>query len=196
MSMAEAVRAAVQSPPAAPPPAAVTAPPPAPVEAPVLPPEDLIAPGPDLWIAARNEYSSKFPLQGAFAAEASFLSVSGRHFTIGIPEIHRMAATNLERPSAKIALEDILHRLSGQKLSLKIEVSADIEPAPAPEVSAPPPPDPAPVAVAEKLPPKQAAAAAAAEAAATAAQLEEEFRNDPLIQEALRLFDAKITKSA
>ena len=103
-----------------------------------------------------------------------------------------MAAVNLERPNVKSAIEEILARLSGQKLNLKVEVRADITAAPPPEVSAAPLPEPEP----EKSAPKQTKAAAATEAAERAAKIEEEFRNDPLIQEALRLFDAKITKSA
>lgn len=151
-------------------------------------------PGPELWHAAREEFSAKFPLQGGYAAEAAFLHVSGRNFVIGVPEEHRMAAQNLERPNVKSALEDILMRLSGQKVSLKIEVRADLAPLPAPEVSAPS--QPVPELALEKPSPKQAKAAAADEAAERMAKLEEEFRDDPLIQEALRLFDAKITKSA
>jgi DNA polymerase-3 subunit gamma/tau len=149
-----------------------------------------------LWESAREEFSKKLPLQGGYAAEATFLGVEGRQFIIGVPEEHRLAAMNLERPNVKAALEEILARHSGQKYSLKVEVCADLVAAPAPEVSAPPPvPEAAPVV--EKQPtPKQAKAAAADEAAERQAKFEEEFRNDPLIQEALKLFDARITQSA
>jgi DNA polymerase-3 subunit gamma/tau len=153
-----------------------------------------LPPGPELWHAVRGEISAKYPLQSGYAAEASFLRVEGGKFVIGVPEEHRLAAANLERPNLKKAMEDALCRLSGQKFSLRVEVSAEITAAPAPAPTAP--------AVLEKpvepenLPGKKGKAAAANEAAASAAQREEEFQNDPLIQEALRLFDAKIAQSA
>ncbi len=194
MSMADAVRAAVKSPPPA-----VAAPAPVPEPAPVILQEPAtpvgghLEPGPELWAAARDEFSAKFPLQGGYAAEATFLRADGRHFVIGIPEEHRMAAMNLERPTAKASIETILLSLSGHKLSLKVEVRPDIAPAPAPEVSAP---VAEPLQVAEKPSPKQAKALAEEDAAAASEKLAEEFRNDPLIQEALSLFDAKIASVA
>ena len=188
MSMADAVRAAVQD---APVPATPSALLPAVIQEP-SPAGEMIEPGPELWEAAREELGRKYPMQRGYAAEASFLCVKDRQFMIGVPEEHRVAGQSLERPNVKTAIEDILARLSGRKLTLKVEVRADIAAAPAPEVSAPVAPEPEP----EKPSPKQAKAAAADEAAGLAAKLEEEFRNDPLIQEALRLFDAKITKSA
>ena len=151
-------------------------------------------PGPQLWDAVREELARKAPMQCGYAAEASFLRVEGRQFFIGVPEIHRNAAQNLERANVKTLIEDILAKLSGTRFTLKVEVRADIEVAPAPEVSAPPSPEPAPAA--EKPSPKQAKTAALEEAAAQAAKFEEEFRDDPLIQEALKLFDAKIAKMA
>jgi DNA polymerase-3 subunit gamma/tau len=181
------------------PPVAASPPPPVSVPAVEVPESQPVAgveAGPGLWESAREEFSKKLPLQGGYAAEATFLGVEGRQFIIGVPEEHRLAAMNLERPNVKAALEEILARHSGQKYSLKVEVRADLVAAPAPEVSAPPPvPEAAPVV--EKQPtPKQAKAAAADEAAERQAKFEEEFRNDPLIQEALKLFDARITQSA
>ena len=190
MSMAEAVRAAVQSaPPTAVAPAPVTTP------AAVEEPTGSMAAGPELWDAVREELGRKFPMQSGYAAEASYLRAEGRQFIIGVPEDHRMAAMSLERTNVKAAIEDILHRLSGQKLVLKVEVSAEVAIAPAPEVSAPPPAE-APPPPEEKASPKKARAAEEEEAAARTARLEAEFRDDPLIQEALRLFDAKIASVA
>jgi DNA polymerase-3 subunit gamma/tau len=185
LSMAEAVRAAVQSPPA---PVAV----PAPVAAAAEPePPGAMEPGPEMWNAVRDELGRKFPMQSGYAAEASWLRAEGRSFVIGVPESHRIAGQSLERPNVKAALEDILFRLSGKKLALKVEISADVEVAPAPAVSAPSAaPEPAPAAVAAS--PGKAKDTAVEDAAAKSARLEAEFRDDPLIQEALRLFEAKI----
>ena len=191
MSMADAVRAAVKS---SPPPAATPVPDAAPaiVQEPAVPAGGHMEPGPELWEAVREELTRKAPMQSGYAAEASFLRNEGRNFVIGVPDVHRIAAQSLERPNVKALIEEIIVRLSGRKFALKVEVRADIDVAPAPEVSALPPPEAAPAA--EKPTPKQAKAAAEGEAAAVTAKLEEEFRDDPLIQEALTLFDAKIAK--
>ena len=190
MSMADAVRAAVKAPPA---PIAEPEPPPVTLQEPPAPVGGHLEPGPELWAATRTEFSAKYPLQGGYAAEASFLRIEGRNFVLGVPEEHRMAAMNLERVNVKTNLESILQSLSGQKLALKVEVRPDIAAAPAPEVSAP---APEPVPVAEKPSPKQARANAEEDAASAAEKLAEEFRNDPLIQEALSLFDAKVASIA
>jgi len=188
LSMADAVRAAVQTAPAPVP----AAPAPAPT-APEPETTGTMEPGPEMWHAVRDELGRKFPMQSGYAAEASWLRAEGRDFVIGVPESHRIAGQSLERPNVKAALEEIILRLSGKKLALRVEISADVEVAPAPEVSAPAPaPAAAPAPEPVKASPKKAKEAEEEEAAAKAARLEAEFRDDPLIQEALRLFDAKI----
>ena len=135
MSMAEAVRSAVQSAPATLTPSTTAEP------APMVAgePAGSMEAGPNLWHAVREDLGRKFPMQSGYAAEASYLRTEGRQFIIGVPEDHRMAATSLDRPNVKAAIEDILHRFSGQKFVLKVEVSAEVAVAPPPEVSAPAP---------------------------------------------------------
>ncbi len=191
LSMAAAVRAAVNS-PAAPAPVAAAAPPPAEAVVPDPKPAGRMEPGTEMWQAVRDELGRKYPMQSGYAAEASFLRADGKNFIIGVPESHRIAGQSLERPNVKSALEDIIQNLSGKKLLLKVEVSADVEVAPAPEVSAPAPAPAAPEPAAEKPSPKKSRESEEADAAARAAKIEEEFRNDPLIKEALELFDARI----
>jgi DNA polymerase-3 subunit gamma/tau len=187
-SMAEAVRAAVKTtpPPAAPPTTTL------PAAAPEPEPTGSMVPGPELWVAVTDEMEHrKLPLQRSYAIEASFLRAEGRHFVIGVPESQRGAGQSLERPGARSVVEDILYKLTGQKFSLKVEVSAAVEEAPAPVVSTPLA-IPEPLVEKEKPAAKASKAAEAEEAAAKAARLEDEFRDDPLIREALSLFDAKI----
>jgi len=188
ISMLEAVKAAV---------APAPAPEAAPAPEPELPSGAAIEPGPELWQATMEELQRKMPLQGAYAAEATFLEASGRNVVIGFPEDHRIAAQNIERPAAKSAVEEILSRLARQKLVLRIEVRAGLEVVTLPEVS-PPPPSPAqPAAAPEAKSPaaKQSKAAVPGELTADEiAKRDAEFRDDPLIQEALRLFDAKIAQ--
>lgn len=148
--------------------------------------------GLELWQATCAEFSTKFPLQAGYASEMHFLSTDHRILLLGVPAEQRMAAQSLERPNTRGALEDILARLSGRRLQLKIEVRSELQshdPIPMPDFfdsggsapesgpAAPPVPEPAPEPEPAGLDAK-------------------EFQNDPLIREALRLFEAKITKKS
>ena len=123
-----------------------------------------------------------------------FHSIVGSKFHIHFAEQDAMACESVQRPKTRDEIERILEQLSGKKFDLVTAVSNDVTPpvrtfmepeediAPAaPEPVAPPPPPP-PVE-------KKAAAKAAAEAVDP---LEEEFRKDPFIREALDQFEGKI----
>ena len=197
----------------APTPAAATAPPPWEEESPVRPPAPAPVPAPiaapeptpaaakvdpangaGLWKAALAEIEHRMPLTSSWAASGVFHSIVGSKFHIHFAEQDAMACESVQRPKTRDEIERILEQLSGKKFELVstvsdnvtppvrtyIEPEEDIAPA-APEPVAPPPPPP-PVE-------KKAAAKAAAEAVDP---LEEEFRKDPFIREALDLFEGKI----
>ncbi|RYD32896.1 MAG: hypothetical protein EOP86_14655 [Verrucomicrobiaceae bacterium] len=91
-------------------------------------------------------------------------------------------------------MEEILTRLSGRRLQLKIEVRADLQPfeplAPTEAESLPPPPS-----LTTSAPAKAPAAPPPAPVEPeTPVMDEKEFQNDPLIREALKLFEARVTK--
>jgi hypothetical protein len=174
--------------PAAPEPAAA-----APVEtkAPVIPspappPADSgpALTGEALWQATQAEFSKKYALQSSYAAEMHFMSVDERHLILGAPADQRMAVMSLERPATRAALEEILIKFAGRRLLIKIEIREDLQSreivlAPDPTDTAPPP-----AAAVEAPPPPPPTID------------EAEFKKDPLIKEALRIFEAKITKKS
>ncbi len=174
--------------PAAPEPAAA-----APVEtkAPVVPspappPADSgpALTGEALWQATQAEFSKKYALQSSYAAEMHFMSVDERHLILGAPADQRMAVMSLERPATRAALEEILIKFAGRRLLIKIEIREDLQSreivlAPDPTDTAPPP-----AAAVEAPPPPPPTID------------EAEFKKDPLIKEALRIFEAKITKKS
>ena len=136
-----------------------------------------------LWQATKAEFSKKLPLQSGYAAEMHFLSMDDRHLLLGVSPEQRLAIQPLERPATRAALEEILTRLAGRRLLVKFEVRDDLqchelteEASSGEPVSTTPP------------------ASSAAPVSAPPAIDEAEFQNDPLIKEALRLFEAKITK--
>ncbi len=189
-------RAALQQsepqPPAPPPTAAAPTPPPAIPAAPPQPPV-LVAPSAELWELIKADLIKQLPLQSGYAAEAQFISSSAGVFLVGVPEAHALAATSLERPNVKAALEALVEKHTGQSLRFKAEIRPELTPAilpektvsPAAPLAAPPASKPTKQAKAEDN--EEAALAAAAQAAR-----DEEFKKDPLIAEALRLFEARI----
>lgn len=179
--------AAAPAEPAPPPPKAPEPAPAAP--APTAAPDAAPAlQGEALWRAAQAEFTKKFALQSSYAAELHFLSEDQRHFYLGAPSDQAMAVQTLDRPSIRAALEDILSGLAGRRLLAKMELRADL-------LSRAIVPDPTPVPSAPSAPPAPAPNAAPNSASAAPPSFDEAaFQNDPLIKEALRLFEATIAK--
>ncbi len=187
-SLRDQLRANLDAAAPAPTPAPAPAPPPPAPPAPSAPPTPTAAPlaGEALWQGTQAEFGKKFPLQSSYASELSFISEDERHFYLGAPGDQQMAVQTLERPSIRAALEEILSGFAGRRLLVKMELRADllsreIAPEPPPSLSTAPTPAPA-------APTPAASAAPAFDEAA--------FQNDPLIKEALRLFEATIAKRA
>jgi hypothetical protein len=124
------------------------------------------------------------PMQGAFAAEAVFLRAEGRTVVIGFPESQATASQSLMRPAAKASLERVAAEVSGQDLVFRAEVRADLVPVPLPEPTGGQARVEVPVAVPEV---KVEAAVVATPEAVMA-----EFMDDPLIREALKVFEATV----
>ena len=144
--------------------------------------------GAALWQATNDEFSKKFPLQAGYAAEMHFLSADAKSILLGAPSGQRIAMQSLERPSIRAAIEEILARFAGRKVLVKFELREDLQSnelftAGDPDQTSAAPDSPAPSngpPSSTALPPEPID--------------EAEFQNDPLIKEALRLFEAKITK--
>lgn len=147
--------------------------------------------GTTLWAETLTEIENSMPLTSSWAAAGTFDSIQGSKFHIVFAMSDAIACESLQRPKTRKEIESILEQLSGQKYELVTSVSDEmispVKVAPAePEQSAPTPvpSEPAPA-------PKKAPATAKPPAVA-ANPIEEEFRNDPFIREALDIFEAKI----
>ncbi len=148
------------------------------------------ASGADLWEKTVAELQVRKPMQAAFAAQGTFLEQRGTELVIGFAPASAMAKDSLNRPAAKAAVEEIIAAISGQSITLKLETRDDIAPPAPPPVPQPPPrPEPAPVTPPPAAAPEPAPAPVEAELPKMS---EEEFYNDPLIAEALTVFEADI----
>jgi len=141
--------------------------------------------GAALWEAARAALIDTRPLFETWLSAASFVSHSEGRFVIGFSPEQRFFRESLSRYEKDI--EEQLSAFAPSPIRLTIEVSADIEPvamleieddepgSPVEEITAPP--------VAE-IPEPEAPVAPG-----------EDFKNDPLIKEALVTFEARVIKS-
>jgi hypothetical protein len=154
-----------------------------PVKEVVRPEVSVRVPDAALWEEIRGEFSRRMPMQGAFAAEAVFLRAEGRTVVIGFPESQATASQSLMRPAAKASLERVAAEVSGQDLVFRAEVRADLVPVPLVEATAGQAGVEVPVAVPE---PKVEVTAATPETVMA------EFMDDPLIREALKVFEATV----
>lgn len=189
-SLREAVRTSLKSPPER------EREPESPSPQPARPAETAAEPvqdGEALWEAARRDFSAKYPLQAGFAAACVYLGMDGSKLRLGVAPTDRMAAESISRPTPRAALEEVLARHSGMRVTFSVEVRDDIVP-PEPELpepveeTAPPAPAEPPADLQEtspQMPP-----------APDPKSIDEEFRNDPLIREALRIFEARISSGS
>lgn len=208
-----AVAATVSPPPAAAPsPTPPTVPTPAPQESPTAtpPPQPLAeteeatpalfnepAPAPTprgparqgeaLWQQTLAEIQARKPLLHGWALHGVFLEQRDEEMVIGFSPASRMPKDQLSRPATRAAIEEIFTALSGSPLRLNLVTREDIAPPPPPPRPEPEPPPPAPEAPREEAPPPPP------EEPEPPALDEAAFYDDPLIAEALKIFEAKIT---
>lgn len=140
--------------------------------------------GEALWESARRALIAAKPLFETWLSAAAFVSHEGEAFVIGFSSEQRFFRDSLSRYEKDI--EEAVAARCAAPVRLEIVVRADIAPAamaPMEEAEAPPPPAaaPAPAPVAPAAPP--------------AAGADGDFKNDPLIREALDAFEARIIES-
>ena len=142
--------------------------------------------GEALWEAAREALVAEKPLFETWLRAASFLSHEGPAFTIGFSSEQRFFRDSLSRYEKDI--EAAIAARSAEPVRLGIVVRSDIPPAGIPEIEEEEPiPGTAPVEPPATVPDPPLSAAPASPAA--------DFRNDPLIREALEAFEARIIQS-
>lgn len=165
---------------------------PEPEPAPVATPEPEPAPastaqklsGEALWEKSRDELIDEKPLFAAWLTAASFVRHGDGQFVIGFPTEQRFYRESLSRYESDI--EEKIQSMADGQIKLIVEVSDDIavveiedddeeEETPADEAASQPEPEPEP--------------------AAPEPEKEEDYKNDPLIKEALEKFSARVIES-
>ena len=181
--------------PAAPPVSAVPAPAPAPAE-PVPAANGVSSDGARIWSDLTREIRSQRPLITAWVQAGRVLGLEDDTLRVAFPANQRMAVDSLGKPNTRKFLESLLAKLAGRPVGLKLEVLRDDGGAaagglPAPGPSAPAPPKASAVESATSSA-EDKPAPPAPDAAGPDADPAELFKNDPLIQKALKIFEGEI----
>jgi DNA polymerase-3 subunit gamma/tau len=179
--------------PVAPAPAVTTSatPTPAPAApAPAAPSPGADLSGDDTWAAVLEHLLRVKPMAAAFAQKAVFADDDGRHFTIALAPDEAMAKDSLQRDRMRTTIEETLTSIKGGPRKLRVETREGIQAAsPPPELAEQEEPAPEPSysepAAQKKAPPAEPKAEPASD---------EEMYNDPLIKDALDIFDAEIQR--
>lgn len=147
--------------------------------------------GVELWEAARKSLIEERPLFETWLVAAQFLSHEAPRFTIGFSTEQRFFRESLSRYEKEIA--EKISSFAGEPVELIIEVREDLTPTQIVEEPEPPEEEPTPEPVAEdklEVPPEATEAKSESDEEA-----EGDFRKDPLISEALEVFQARVIKS-
>ncbi|MGI8602495.1 MAG: DNA polymerase III subunit gamma/tau [Verrucomicrobiales bacterium] len=150
----------------------------------------------ELWSRLVAELQTRRPLQAGFAAHGTFIAERADELIIGFAPASRMAKESLSREPAKGVVEELLAALAGRRMSLRLETRDDIAPPPPPQKPSLPTAQEALASVLDDGGEPTSANSPSSRPSSTppaAALSEEQFYNDPLIAEALRLFEARIT---
>lgn len=154
------------------------------------PPPDAAA----LWAGLIKEIRSQRPLITAWVQGGTPLEITGEgRLRAGFPAGEKMVVESLNKASNRQFLEGLLSKLAGQPVTLKLELVSPDAPTPTPA------PSPTAVNAAAPVPSPAPDNANAANATTTPsatppgeADPVASFKNDPLIQKALKVFEGEI----
>ena len=126
-----------------------------------------------IWAKAIEQIRARRPLIRGWIESAKPLGIEGRFFNVGFPPEQRTAMESLAMPRTRDFLQALLKEISGRDYDLRFSVKEGLV------VEPPPEPQPAPA-------PNGAAAPK------TAADTVPDFKDDPLIRQALEIFKGEI----
>ena len=143
--------------------------------------------GEDLWAAVIEHLNTAKPMAATSVAKAVFVGDDGKTFTVALSPDEAIAKSMISGDRVRLVIEDFIAKSLGPR-KLNVEAREGITPAAPPpelaEVEEPP---------LEHEPPPTSAPAPATETAPPPAEPNpEEIYNDPLIKEAVDLFEAEI----
>ena len=125
-----------------------------------------------LWMKAVEQIRARRPLIRGWIESAKPLGTEGRFFHVGFPPEQKTAMESLLMPRNRDFLQAVLKEISGRDWDLKFTVKEGLVAEPPPEVD----------------PPRPTNGSAAAKPVDTAA----DFKDDPLIRQALEIFKGEI----
>ncbi|MFT5468687.1 MAG: hypothetical protein ACI8UO_003799, partial [Verrucomicrobiales bacterium] len=170
--------------------------------APIVPTEPLARE--PLWLAIQEQVRIRRRLLSSWTDAGTFLDQTPARFIIGFPPSASFAKDSILREKNKIFVEGLIRELGGKALNLSCETRDGLPKLEIPEIEDEPEEEIPKVAVQPTPPPEKPAVEPAPTEevqpapgepvlAEPAAPLDEkEFSNDPLIKEALQLFEAEI----
>ncbi len=167
---------------------------PAPVATPTAAPESAPSAtldGPKIWGELIREIKSQRPLINAWVQAGRLLGIDNDQLRVGFPPDQKMFVESLGKPNNRKLLETILAKLAGRPLGLKLELldlAEDGDEPPAANGQHPPvnrTREGAAHVFATENQPANGADAPPVDPA-------ESFKNDPLIQKALKIFEGEI----
>ena len=180
----------------APAPVPTPAPAPTPVAAASEPTLELIgADTTNLWAAILPQVQRAKPLLSHWVAVGTQLSYSGGVVKVGFPSSEVHSRDSLLRDATRKLLTDLLSEAAGQKVRLELVIDESLKVPAEPEFFlGMPEPEPSPPAKAAATPPP-AAKAPEPEVPAAPAMVDNSFYEDPLIQQAMTIFKAKLIEA-
>lgn len=150
---------------------------------------------PEEWETLVADVRTKSPLQGGMIGHTLFIGDDDGLVTLGIHPEDVNTRDALLNETVLTLLQEASEALCARRISLRIVMDESV-PAPVAEEPPPPPPPPAPTPKPKKAEPAKPAKPAEEKAAPPSLRpTEEEFYNDPLIQEALDAFHATLIKN-
>ena len=144
--------------------------------------------GEKIWHDLIPEIRSQRPLITAWAQAGRFLSADENTLRIGFASDQKMALESLNKPTTRKFLEALLSKRAGRPVGLKLEIrDEDVEPPADPDRAAAPEAAPAATRPVNGAPRESKPLVAPPDE--DPAEL---FKNDPLIQKALKIFEGEI----
>ncbi|MFP6873478.1 MAG: DNA polymerase III subunit gamma/tau [Verrucomicrobiales bacterium] len=146
--------------------------------------------GKEIWAAILEHLCNNKPIAAEYAQKAVFAEDDGVHFTVAIAPQETIAKESLMRDRTRIPIEELLKSMRGSRRKLKIELRDGIKP------------DTPPVEMAEEEEPQASSDEATPREEQSAEQDQkqsppagDDMYNDPLIKDALKIFEAEIKNS-
>ncbi|MEM1441502.1 MAG: DNA polymerase III subunit gamma/tau [Verrucomicrobiota bacterium] len=150
--------------------------------------------GAELWAVAQKSLIEERPLFETWLVAAQFLGHEGQRLAIGFSSEQRFFRESLSRYEKEMA--EKISSLAGGPIELVIEVRDDLVPTEVP-IEAEPQPQVEEAPAAEEKAPEEPVPTSQEpeESTEEAGESEEDFKKDPLISEALEVFQARVIKS-